>query len=162
MPTYVTPPVTEADRPPDGLAVRSVNLLVVRCSDFDRSLAFYRSIGLPLGRYRVAHHDSTCASALVPGGDFALTADDPGADVPRTNFHLLPAAAGVPTGGMAFGFFVSSVDAAVESGLRHGGRLLTPAADWAYGRMAAIADPDGNRIELSEAPVGRLTGDYAP
>ena len=44
----------------------------------------------------------------------------------------------------------------------HGGTLLTAAADWAYGRMAAVADPDGNRVELSETPTGRLTGDYAP
>jgi catechol 2,3-dioxygenase-like lactoylglutathione lyase family enzyme len=162
MPTFVTPPIPDAHRPPDGLVVRSVNLLVVRCSDFEKSLAFYRSIGLPMGRFRVGGCESTCAAAHVPGPDFALTASDPGADIPCTTIELLPVGDGQVAGGMAFGFFVSAVDAAVESALRHGGRVLTPAANWAYGRMAAISDPDGNRIELSEAPVGRLTGDYAP
>jgi predicted enzyme related to lactoylglutathione lyase len=58
------------------------------------------------------------------------------------------------------GFFVGSVDAAVQAAVEAGGTLLSKPANWPYGRRAAVADPDGHRVELSESPVGRLTGDY--
>ena len=58
------------------------------------------------------------------------------------------------------GFFVGSVDAAVKAALEAGGTLLSKPATWPYGRRAAVADPDGHRVELSEDPFGRLTGDY--
>src|SRR5262245_53856187 len=145
MPIILTDSVPEVCKPPEGLSVKSLNLLVIRCSDFERSLEFYQSIGLRFSRFRVGGYKSTCAQALIPGPEFALTATDPGAEIPCLNLQLLPAAEGETTQGLAFGFFVSCVDKAVESGLAHGGDLLNPAADWPYGRIAAIADPDGNR-----------------
>ena len=71
-----------------------------------------------------------------------------------------PAGKKPPTSGLVLGLFVKSVLDGLTSGIAAGGKLLTPPADWPYGRRAALADPDGNRIELSESPVGRITGDY--
>jgi hypothetical protein len=59
---------------------------------------------------------------------------------------------------LILGFFVESVDRAVEQAVAAGGSVLSPAATWPYGRRAAVRDPDGNRIELSEDPFGRPTG----
>ncbi len=83
-------------------------------------------------------------------------ADDEEAKLPCLWLELQPAGRKSPTCGLSLGLYVASVDDAIAAG----GELLTPAADWPYGRRAALADPDTNRIELSESPVGRLTGDY--
>jgi predicted enzyme related to lactoylglutathione lyase len=137
-----------------------MNLLVLRCSDFERSLRFYKALGLRFQRFRFADSDSPCAQAFIPGPDFALTKDDPGAEIPCTCLQLLTGGGGTVTRGLAFGFFVVSVDDSIEAVQLVEGKILTPAAGWPYGRMAAVGDPDGNRVELSEAPAGRLTGDF--
>ena len=154
MPTIITDPGPEDKQPEHQVEVKALNLLVIRCSDFDRSLDFYRALGLNFS-LRVGS-----ASALVPGPEFPLTADEPGADIPCTSFDLIPAGEQKETTGVSFGFFVSSVDLAINNALPYGGEILSEPADWPYGRKAAIQDPDGNRIELSEDPVGSLTGDH--
>ncbi|HZK81150.1 MAG TPA: hypothetical protein VFC46_08795, partial [Humisphaera sp.] len=113
-------------------------------------------------RFRFAGSDAPCAAALIPGPDFALTKTDPGAEIPCASLQLLTAGGATVTSGLAFGFFVESVDETMEAVQLVEGEILTPAKDWPYGRMGAVGDPDGNRIELSEAPVGRLTGGYGP
>jgi lactoylglutathione lyase len=162
--SFLTDPV-----PPDladgGTTVWSLNMLVVRCRDLEASVRFYTAIGLRFQRAQICHMigggaDITVAKAVVPGPDFALMADEEGAKVPCLWLELQPAGQRLPTAGLVLGLFVASADAAVKAGVFAGGALLTPAADWPYGRRAALADPDGNRVELSESPVGRITGDY--
>jgi predicted enzyme related to lactoylglutathione lyase len=140
------------DRRP--VAVRAINLIVVRSRDVDASRAFYEAIGLNLQPYPCSHFQ--CWSTRVPAIEGMVT--DPDHEVVPTHFELHPARQNEPTGSLILGFFVESVDRAVEQAVAAGGSVLSPAATWPYGRRAAVSDPDGNRIELSEDPFGRPTG----
>ena len=76
------------------------------------------------------------------------------------DIELVPAIKLPATTGLSIGLIVSDVDEAVNEALSRGGKLVKPPANWPYSRNAAILDPDGNRIELSDGEDARLTGDY--
>jgi predicted enzyme related to lactoylglutathione lyase len=54
---------------------------------------------------------------------------------------------GIPPHWMGY-FAVDDTDAALERVLAGGGKVLVPAFDMAYGRMAVIADPAGAAISI--------------
>lgn len=151
-------PPPGSDEPP--CQVRSLNLVALRCENLDISLRFYTSFGLRFSRFCYAGSDTECADAQVPGSEFALTADTPGAEASGVTLELQPRGDRPATYAVAIGFFVSSVDRAVEAAVAAGGRVLTPPESWPWGRRAAVVDPDGHRVEFAEAPWGRLTGSY--
>ena len=166
MPEYITDPVPE-DIAKHCTTVHSLNLLVLRCRDFEASVFFYTAIGLrfqnsEMGNLMGADPSSriVVAKAVVPGPQFALMPDDEEVKLPCIWLELQPAGKKPATSGLVLGLFVKSVLDGLRSGIAAGGKLLTHPTDWPYGRRAALADPDGNRIELSESPVGRITGDY--
>lgn len=145
------------------LLVFSMNFLVLRCEDIERSLVFYQSLGLSFTRFRystLSGVSSECVKTQVPGPELPLTKDTEGAGVPIVTMELQPRADLPPTSSVVLGFFVSSVDDAVTAAVKSGGVLLSEPADWPWGRRAAAADPDGHRVELAETPWGRLTGSF--
>src|SRR5262249_46819861 len=142
------------------LRVRSMNLVALRCENLDRTIAFYQALGLSFSRYSYGGETEECASARIPDSVFALTADDPQANIPTTILDFQPRGNRQPTTAVAIGFFVRSVDQAMAAGVAAGGTVVTPAANWGWGRLGALADPDGHRVELSECPTGRITGAY--
>jgi catechol 2,3-dioxygenase-like lactoylglutathione lyase family enzyme len=83
-----------------------------------------------------------------------------GVPPPHTYLEIHSAAKDEAIPRQQLGFFVGSVDAAIQAAVDAGGTLLSEPKNWPYGRRAAVADPDGHRVELSEDPFGRLTGDY--
>src|SRR5262249_1486001 len=166
MPEYITDPVPD-EIAKHGTTIHSLNLLVIRCRNFEDSLFFYTAIGLRFQNSEMGHLMGAdpssriiVAKAVVPGPHFALMPDDEEVKLPCIWLELQPAGNKPPTSGLVLGLFVKSVIDAARAGIAAGGKLLTPPADWPYGRRAALADPDGNRVELSESPVGRITGDY--
>ncbi len=54
-------------------------------------------------------------------------------------------------------FAVASVDAAMEAVTASGGSVQAPAFDTPFGRMAAVADPDGAGFWLYENNTGQPT-----
>lgn len=54
------------------------------------------------------------------------------------------------------GFEVNDVDATVARILAHGGRLIFPITQWGEHRLCYTADPDGNVIEIADAPLSVL------
>jgi predicted enzyme related to lactoylglutathione lyase len=50
-------------------------------------------------------------------------------------------------------FGASDTDKSVEAAVTHGGRVLRPAADSPYGRMAILADPEGAVFSLISTPA---------
>jgi predicted enzyme related to lactoylglutathione lyase len=122
-----------------------VNLLVIRARDAGATARFYEALGFRFYRARFGDGpDAYCSVASA-----------------STYLQVHPAGRRSPTSGLCFGVVVPSVDAAVSAAVEHGGAVLTPPVSWSViGRRAAVADPDGNRVELAESEFGRPTGDY--
>jgi lactoylglutathione lyase len=113
----------------------TLNLVVLRCSDVQRAVAFYTLLGLNFTRHRhgsgqehFAAELSGCVFELYP-----LTAD------------------GLPTLGTRIGFRVQSLDAIMVALTAYPGAVLSRSKDSQWGPRAVIADPDGHRVELLQS-----------
>jgi len=143
-----------------NLTVRALSLIMLRTHDLDRSRRFYEAIGLRFFLSRYGNGPSYIHGPVPPDAPVILNLKTDGIPPPNTCLEIQEVKRDQPIAPQQIGFFVGSVDAAADAAIEAGGVLLTPAADWPYGRRAAVADPDGHRVELSEHPSGRLTGDY--
>lgn len=59
---------------------------------------------------------------------------------------------GIPPHWMGY-FTVDDTDAAIERAVAAGGKVMVPAFDMAYGRMAVIADPMGAAFSIVKPPA---------
>ena len=111
------------------------NLLVIRCRDIDRAVAFYTAIGL-----RFVQHQH---GAKLP---IHFASEQPG-----FTFELYPFVdeKDTPTCSTRLGFSVVDVDDTVAAAVAAGGTLLTPPSASPWGRRAVVVDPDGHRVELT-------------
>ena len=109
-----------------------LNLVVLRCRDIDRAMAFYSKLGM---RFTKERHGTGPEhySAELKGIVFEL--------YPQTD-------SGPSTLGTRIGFAVESVDEATKALVDYPGLVISPAKDSAWGRRVVVADPDGHRIEL--------------
>lgn len=109
------------------------NLIVLRSRDLDRTHAFYRALGLSFVRH--SHGSGPVHLASESAGQV---------------FEIYPLTdQGAPTNSTRVGFAVPSVDETYASLLSAGGTSVAPPKDSHWGRRAVVADPDGNRVELS-------------
>jgi len=112
-----------------------LNLVVIRSADPDRLVAFYQALGLHFEKH--AHGSGPEHFASTTG---AVT------------FEIYPRRdATDTTTAVRLGFRVANVDDAVVNLLKAGGSLVAPAKDSPWGRRAVIDDPEGHRVELTEA-----------
>jgi predicted enzyme related to lactoylglutathione lyase len=122
----------------------SLNLVVLRAMDMERSVAFYTQLGL---RFVEQRHGSGQEhfSAEISGGVFELYPW--GSDGPSTT-------------GTRIGFRVPSVDATLAALSEFPGAILSPARNSEWGRRAVVADPDGHRVELLQGAQTVPAQDY--
>jgi len=119
--------------------------VATRTKDLDRAIAFYEALGLRLGhKSELTKNKATLAFMTRPEGDFAIElvynwGKDDGYD-----------------GGGRFGHFAFDVDdigveyaRLVSAGGTEVGRAPAPLQGDGH-RIAFVADPDGNWIELIE------------
>jgi lactoylglutathione lyase len=142
------------------VVVYSLNLIVLRTHDIDRSRRFYEAIGLRFQPFQYGFGAQSVRGPVPPDAPLVLDVKTEGMPPPHTYVEIHTLRREEPIPKLQIGFYVSSVDQAVRATLEAGGSLLSKPATWPYGRRAAVADPDGHRVELSEDPFGRLTGDY--
>jgi len=103
----------------------SLNLLVLRCQDIERSRAFYENLGLtfiPEKHGSGPQHYSTVIGSAV--------------------LELYPAK--TPATAIRFGIGLRDVVAAVASVRASGGQVVTD-----QGESALLRDPDSNLVELT-------------
>jgi lactoylglutathione lyase len=112
----------------------ALNLVVIRSADLDRAAGFYGALGVRLSRERHGSGPEHLAGQV-------------GAAV----FEVFPAAAGRSTIGVRMGFLVESVADAVVAAQGAGGAVVTPPRAGPWGFRAVVSDPDGHRVELTEA-----------
>jgi catechol 2,3-dioxygenase-like lactoylglutathione lyase family enzyme len=140
--------------------IYALNLLVMRTHDLERSRRFYEAIGLRFQFIDYGHGARSMQGPVPPDAPLVLHMRTEGIPPPHTYLEIHTSSKDETISRQQIGFFVGSVDAAVTAAVEAGGTLLSKPANWPYGRRAAVADPDGHRVELSEDPFGRLTGDY--
>jgi hypothetical protein len=141
MPEYITDPVPE-EIAKHCTTVHSLNLLVLRCGDFEASVFFYTAIGLRFQNYEMGKlmgADSSSriivAKAVVPGPHFALMPDDEEVKLPCIWLELQPAGKKPATSGLVLGLFVKSVVDGLRSGIAAGASCSLPRP---IGRTAAV------------------------
>jgi hypothetical protein len=115
----------------------TLNLLVIRAADLDRSAAFYRLLGLTFTKHR---HGA--------GPEHYASEDGP------VVFEIYPRGEGAGTAAARLGFRVPKLEGTI-SALRSGGaQVITPPARTEWGYRAVVLDPDGHRVELLEPTAG--------
>jgi len=117
----------------------ALSLMVLRTSQMEASLAFYRALGFSFVEEQHGSgsvHYSTQLGASV----LEIFPGEPAAPLNRK--------AG---GATMLGFSVGSVDEAVSAIKDLGAQVVTAPSDSPWGRRAVIVDPDGRAIELSAA-----------
>lgn len=111
------------------------NLLVLRSRDCERTVRFYREIGLVFLQHR---HGSGPLHYASESAGFV--------------FEIYPLGTASPTTSVRFGFSVDDVDSLVEPVVELGGTLVSGPADSPWGRRAVVTDPDGHTVELLTPP----------
>jgi len=113
----------------------TLSLVVIRSTDIERAARFYsRALGLLLTRE--SHGGPDHYSSLVDGLTFEI--------YPLTERALA-------TTSVRLGFAVVGLDGQLQLVVREGGSIIEPPHDSRWGRRAVITDPDGHKIELTEA-----------
>jgi catechol 2,3-dioxygenase-like lactoylglutathione lyase family enzyme len=111
--------------------------------EIDRSLAFYTQLGFELVQ------PPAPVIAIIARGDLHLILSGPGASGSR------PLANGQeqrPGGSNRIVLYVESLDATIESLRAADARFVNRVEEGPGGKQIQVEDPDGNPIELHEAP----------
>ena len=113
-----------------------LNLVVVRSANPAQLVAFYQALGLTFKQHQ--HGDGPEHWACEEGA---------------VVFEIYPLREGqTATKSLRLGFRVASVADAVTQATGVGARLVSAPQMSEWGLRAVIADPDGNRVELTEPP----------
>lgn len=111
-----------------------LTLVVLRCADIDRAMAFYSKLGLEFTKHRHGagpeHYSAELAGAV---------------------FELNPQSGdGASSLGTRIGFSVTSVDQAIQALADYPAAVISAPKDSEWGRRTIVSDPDGHRIELMQ------------
>ena len=123
------------------MAQVSFSLLVLRASDLEKSLAFYGAIGLIFTQEQ--HGSGPVHFACAIGGTvMEIYPGEPGTAPERKS-----------GGATMVGFSVQALDETLKMLAELGYSPIAPPKDSAWGRRAAVLDPDGRAVELNEATI---------
>jgi lactoylglutathione lyase len=119
--------------------VTEVASLVLFAADTERAAGFYRAIGLELAHEQ--HGEGQVHFAVDLGGlHFAIYQADESGRAPARR-----------AAGSSFpGFYVDSLDAAIESLRRVGASFLTGHEQMPWGCRVVVEDPDGRAVEVND------------
>ncbi|HZV00744.1 MAG TPA: VOC family protein [Planctomycetota bacterium] len=127
------------------MTVPRVSLIVLRARDVERTLEFYRALGLKFVEEKhgsgPVHFSSTLGSTVVEVYP-ARSGPEPDRRAP---------------GATMLGFAVESLDVVLAAVRAFGVRVLTEPKDESP-RRAVVEDPDARAIEITEAATTRETG----
>jgi lactoylglutathione lyase len=110
-----------------------LNLVVIRSTDIDRAVIFYRMLGM---RFTQHSHGNGPVHYTSETADLV--------------FELYPLASRqMPTIAMRLGFQVDDLDRLVVELGEIGATIVSPAQDSPWGRRAVVKDFDGHTVELT-------------
>jgi hypothetical protein len=122
-------------------ATVQLNLLVIRSANMERAAAFYRLLGLEFVKHRHGNGPEHLACEL-DGVVFEI--------YPRQSDMDSTMAA-------RLGFRVGSVDDTVDQLRAAGATIVSPPKESPWGHRAVVDDPDGHRLELTQAQASENT-----
>jgi catechol 2,3-dioxygenase-like lactoylglutathione lyase family enzyme len=146
------------------MGTRANDHIGIRVSDMDRAIAFYTTAFQARALTRPFVIEGELAEAMFegpPGASFRLCHLAFGAGMIEL-FELQhprePAAPlrGLRDGIMHVGFQVDDVKATVARVLAAGGGLVVGVRRWGAHQLCFVRDPDGNVIEIADAPLHEL------
>ena len=111
----------------------TVNLIVIRVADLDRSQQFFESLGITFSRERHGNGPEHLVAKII---DLV--------------FEIYPLGNGLSTSATRLGFQVDSLQNAIDAVVKCGAEIVTSPADGPWGIRAVIKDLDGHRIELCQ------------
>ncbi len=111
----------------------TLNLVVIRSADMDRSAEFYSKLGLIFTKHSHGKGPEHYACEL-------------GSVV----FDIYPAKEKENTAGTRLGFQLNEIDSTIRNLIEHGAAIISEPKDSEWGRRAVVADPDGHKVELVE------------
>lgn len=116
-----------------------LNLLVIRSADIEKSLQFYRWLGLEFIQHQHGSGPEHYACSL---GELTFEI------YPRIDLAQ-------DTTATRIGFRVDGLNALIAFLQEHGVSIISPPKNSPWGLRAVVNDPDGHRVELVEAlPMG--------
>lgn len=111
-----------------------LNLVVIRSANMERSLQFYKLLGLDFTQHRHGNGPEHYACELG-----------------KLVFEIYPRAGEAQnTASTRIGFQINSLDALVAKLQESNVTIISPPKDSLWGRRAVVNDPDGHRVELVE------------
>jgi predicted enzyme related to lactoylglutathione lyase len=112
-----------------------LNLVVIRSSDIEKSVAFYTALGIHFTKHAHGAGPEHYAS-----------------EQPELTFEIYPQTdPALATTASRIGFKVANLDARLAALAQQGGRILSAAKDSPWGRRAVLIDPTGHKVELVQA-----------
>jgi catechol 2,3-dioxygenase-like lactoylglutathione lyase family enzyme len=112
----------------------ALNLIVLRSADLTKARRFYEAIGL---RFDTEKHGK---------GPEHLAAQVNGCVL-----EIYPQTQGLSTSGMRLGFRVPSIAPVLAALEQMGVKMSSPLAEGPWGLRAVVVDPDGHKVEFTEA-----------
>jgi catechol 2,3-dioxygenase-like lactoylglutathione lyase family enzyme len=110
----------------------SLNLVVIRAVDLERSRRFYEAIGL---RFATERHGSGPEHLVAELGDVV--------------FEIYPRGTGASSEGVRLGFRVELVKETMKALAAIGVEMVSPPIQGPWGLRAVVEDPDGHRVEIA-------------
>jgi lactoylglutathione lyase len=115
--------------------------VVLQSFDIQRLAAFYTAVGIGLSEITTMTVDGQLTepmryAANVGGVEFTIRQSEPCQE---------------PVRSVNIGFRIHDLDAAILRVTAMGGQILSPVHETAYGRRTVLEDPDGHRVELTDA-----------
>lgn len=111
-------------------AVTALAAVVFNCRDLDKSVKFYRALGVDV---RETKH----------GGTVHFTCSLAG-----VHFALYPGEVAGPQSACQLGLMITNLDGSLVALKALGATILAPPTQKPWGMTATIEDPDGRKIEL--------------
>ena len=123
------------------MPLKMIDALVLYANDLEKTVAFYRSIGLTL---ETEEHDGGPIHFVceLEGAHFAIYEAKEKNEARRR----------AQGGGAQIGFRTDSLDSTMTLAQAAGAKILIAPQSVPWGKRAVLEDPDGRPIELNEAP----------
>jgi catechol 2,3-dioxygenase-like lactoylglutathione lyase family enzyme len=112
----------------------ALSLVVIRSANLERSLHFYKTLGLPFVKEQHGQGPEHYAREIGP----TVLEIYPRADEAESSHSV------------RLGFRVPSVDVALAALTKIGAEIRAGPRNSSRGRRAVVCDPDGHRVEITE------------